>query len=184
MEELFDFRRFKSRHGGVDVRGLNVLQQLCQHPFIPLPGDFVEGKVQGFFLCLVQLNDHAGGICPTQILHDGQPLMSANDGAVSVDDDGVDIAERLEGLLDLLIGLVPFFQLFARVISGRGQGRESGTNAIAPGEWVRIGAGCCLQKGGFPRKTGRIRKKESKRTESRAKNIPKHPMQSHSHPIG
>ena len=40
--------------------------------------------------------------------------------------------------MDLLIGLVPFFQLFARVISGRGQGRESGTNAIAPGKRVRF----------------------------------------------
>ena len=138
LEELFDFRRFKSGYSGVDVRGLDVLQQLRQHSFIPLPCNFVEGKVQGFFLCLVQLDDHTGGICPAQILHDRQPLMSTNDGAVSVDDDGVDIAERLERLLDLLISFVPFFQLFARVISGRGQGRESGTNAIAPGRRVKL----------------------------------------------
>lgn len=101
--------------------------------------------------------------------------MSTNDGVVSVDNDGVNIAERLEGLLDLLIGLVPFFQLFARVISGRGQGRESGTNAIALGEWVRIGAGCCLQKGGFSRKTGRIRKKRIKENGIEGKKYSKTP---------
>ena len=118
-EQLADLRSLEAREVQVEVDVFQVLQQICQHLIVPRPGDLVESDVQCLLTGLVHIDHGAGHFGVTQVNGHCQPLMATYNRHVRIHDQRVGKTEFPDAVLDLLVLLVPLFQLLPGIVCCR-----------------------------------------------------------------
>ena len=118
VEQRLDLRRLKARLAQVEVGVFDILQQVSQQGIIPRTGDFVECDVQGFLSGLVDVHHRTRHFGIAQCHRNGQALMTADDRHIGIDHQRISKTELLNGVLDLLVLLVPRLQLLPGIVCG------------------------------------------------------------------
>ena len=116
VEQGLNLRRVKTREPQVEAAVLDVLQQIRQEVIVPRAGDLVEGDVQRLLAGLVDVHHSAGHFGVAKAHGHGQTLVTADDGHVCVDHQGVGKPKLLNGVLDLLVLFIPRLQFLSGVV--------------------------------------------------------------------
>ena len=117
-EQLINLGAVKAGKISVELRFIQITDQISQKLFIPCARHLVHGNVQCLFLVLTQLNHNALDFLLAHVLENRKSLMSRNDRVVvcDIDYDQLNIPEVFNGVLQLLKFRVAGLELLPGVV--------------------------------------------------------------------
>ena len=120
LDQIFEVVLMEAGHRKVVAVEVKIRQKVFQNLKVPFAGDLVQGHVDHLFLGLVpDVQNDDLGFFDAHVHHHGAPLVSFDDGAIVIYDDGVSVAQPLNAGLYILILRVSRGQGFSGVVGGR-----------------------------------------------------------------
>ena len=116
VEQRLDLRRVKTCKAQVKAAVLDVLQQIRQEGIVPCAGDLVERDVQRLLTSLIDIHHGTRHFGVAKAHGHGQTLMATDDGHICVDHQRISKTKLLNGVLDLLVLLIPRLQFLPGII--------------------------------------------------------------------
>ena len=118
-QELLQIHRLKAGKGQVEVLRFQFTEQCRQQVVIPRAGDLVERDVEGFFPGLIHIHHGTGHFGVAKLHRNTQSLVSPDNCHIGIDHQRIRKPKLQDGILDLLVLLIPRLQLLPGVIGSR-----------------------------------------------------------------